>query len=507
MVRKAVIGVAIAGAAMLGGGLYAQAGGKTVWDGIYSEAQATAGGALYNENCAACHGVSLGGTGEAPTLSGAEFIATWNGLTVGDLFDRIRTTMPFDRPGALTRDQYAQVVAYVLKFNGYPAGQSDMSGRSEMLATIKMLSQKPAATADASRAMPAGAVHAMALQAAAPAAAATMQAQQQAAQTQNWPRVDMALPHNAYPNPYKAADANFLKLPAGRVMGSSSTVATDSKGNIWVAERCGANNCATSDIDPIMQFDRNGNFIKAFGGGMFAFPHGMYIDAQDNIWLTDERAANGKGSTVTKFSPDGKVLMQLGKPGVAEDGQYTFLEPNAALVAPNGDIFVASGHENGKPATIKKYDRNGKFLTQWGTTGAGQGQLNVPHALAMDSKGRLFVADRWNDRIQIYDQNGKLLDSWTQFGRPSGLYIDRNDIVYSADSESRFPPGYGYHPNWARGIRIGSARTGQVQYFIPDTFDRPNATATSGEEGVWAGPDGTVWGAQVQQRRIVRYTR
>jgi len=131
----------------------------------------------------------------------------------------------------------------------------------------------------------------------------------------------------------------------------------------------------------------------------------------------------------------------------------------------------------------------------------------VPHALAFDSRGRLFVADRWNDRIQIYDQDGKLLDSWTQFGRPSGLYIDKRDIVYSADSESRFPQGYGYHPNWKRGIRIGSARDGKVTAFIPDTFATPDATATSGEEGVWAAKDGTVWGAQVQQRAIVRYVR
>jgi sugar lactone lactonase YvrE len=312
---------------------------------------------------------------------------------------------------------------------------------------------------------------------------------------------------NKQPNPYRS-ELNFLKLPPGRVMGSTSAVATDSRGHIWVAERCGANSCATSSIDPIMEFDAQGNFIKAFGGGLTVFPHGFTIDAQDNIWLTDARAMPGKGATVMKFSPEGKLLLTLGKPGVQGRSPDLFTEPNAVAVARDGTVFVSDGHEADRGvARILKYDANGKFLLQWGQPGKGKADLEVPHALAIDSKGRLYVGDRWNNRVQVYTPMGKLLKSWTQFGRPSGLYIDANDILYSADSESRRPVGYGYNPGWQRGIRIGSVRNGKVTAFIADPEPDPDKYATSGPEGIWVGRDGTIYGAQVKERTVARHMR
>ena len=312
---------------------------------------------------------------------------------------------------------------------------------------------------------------------------------------------------NKQPNPYRS-ELGFLKLPPGRVMGSTSAVAVDSKGHIWVAERCGANNCGTSAIDPIMEFDAAGNFIKAFGGGLTVFPHGFYIDAADNVWLTDARVSAGKGATVMKFSPDGKLLMTLGKPGVQGKGTDVFTEPNAVIVARNGDIFVSDGHEADRGvARILKYDKTGKYLMQWGQPGKGQGDLEVPHALAMDSKGLLYVGDRWNNRVQVYTQKGKLLKSWTQFGRPSGLFIDANDILYSGDSESRRPVGYGYNPGWQRGIRIGSVKDGKVTAFIPDPDPAPDAGATSGAEGLWVDKAGIIYGAQVKERTVARHIK
>lgn len=462
--------------------LNAQEVAPTIWDGVYTAAQAERGQAAYNEKCTFCHGATLGGTGEAPGLAGPEFLSNWNGLTAGDLFERIRTTMPFDAPASLSRDSYADIVAFILKSNGLPAGAKDLDRRTEVLQGIKMVAQRPANAAPAAAAPSAGA-------SAAPAAAIE------------------SLPQNAYPNPYKA-DKTFFKLPAGRTMGSSSAVGVDSKGHIWIAERCGANSCANSPLDPIMEFDAQGNFIKAFGAGKFLFPHGFFIDSKDRIWVTDGEAKDGKGYQVFAFDRNGKVLMTLGKPGVAGDGPDVFNEPNAVLVTPQGTIFVADGHTAYKTnARIVKFDAKGKFIKQWGTHGDGPGQLEVPHALAMDSKGRLFVGDRWNSRIQIYDQDGKLLDSWKQFGRPSGLFIDKNDILYSADSESREPEGYGHNPGWKRGIRIGSVKDGKVTAFIPDTFATPDKSATSGEEGVTADRNGVVYGAQVQQRAVVRYTK
>src|SRR5271167_4827232 len=224
---------------------------------------------------------------------------------------------------------------------------------------------------------------------------------------------DNAAP-NSQPNPYRRID-NFFKLPPGRTMGSSSAVAVDHRGHIWVAERCGANSCANSRIDPIMEFDAGGNFIKAFGGGMMLFPHGFFIDKADHIWVTDGQVGGGKGDDVLEFDQNGKLLRTLGKPGIAGDGPDTFSGPSAVLLAPNGDIFVGDGHEEGKGnARIVKFDKNGVFLMQWGGHGSGPGQLEVPHTLAMDSRGRLFVGDRGNSRIQIFSQDGKLLDIWTQ---------------------------------------------------------------------------------------------
>ena len=316
---------------------------------------------------------------------------------------------------------------------------------------------------------------------------------------------------NSQPNPYNV-DYHFFKLPPGRVMGSSSAVAVDSRGHVWVVDRCAANSCAQSDLDPIMEFDAEGNFIKAFGKGLFVFPHGFYIDSNDHLWVTDmlfQKNDLGKGSQVIEFDTDGNELRRLGKPGVMGTGTDEFYQPSAVLVTDDGTIFVVDGHEDNAPlARVMKFAPDGSFLKQWGgPPGGEQGQLQSPHAIAIDSEGKLYVGDRWNNRVQIYDQEGELLGSMEQFGRPSGLYIDKNDILYSADSESREPEGYGHNPGWKRGIRIGSVKDGIVQSFIADTHPNPDAFATTNAEGIWADDNGVIYGAQVGERTVARYTR
>ena len=214
-------------------------------------------------------------------------------------------------------------------------------------------------------------------------------------------------PPNSQPNPFRTLE-NWFKLPAGRMWGSTSAVDIDRDGaSIWVAERCGANTCAGKMDPPILKFDQSGTLVKSFGGGMFVFPHGIAVDKDGNIWVTDGQGRDGKGHQVFKFSPDGEVLMTLGKAGVAGDGPDTFNQPDDVAIAPNGDIFDSDGHTPAMGnARVMKFTKDGKFIKQRGKHGSGPGEFEVPHALAFDSRGRLFVGDRANNRIQIFDQDG-----------------------------------------------------------------------------------------------------
>ncbi len=305
------------------------------------------------------------------------------------------------------------------------------------------------------------------------------------------------------PNPYRTIEG-WAKLPEGRVWGATSAVDIDKDGHgVWVAERCGANSCANSTLDPILHFDSTGRLIKAFGAGIFAFPHGIFVDREGNVWVTD-----GQGShQLFKFSPDGKLLMVVGKKGGGRDGEF-FYQPNDVLVAPSGDIFVSEGH-GGDVSRITKLSRDGTLIKTIGRKGSGRVEFDQPHGLAMDSQGRLFVADRSNNRIQILDQNGGFIAEWKQFSRPSGLYIDKHDMLYVADSESGDAEGkYGYNPGWKRGIRVGSAKDGSVIAFIPDPKPNPNGPgSTSAAEGVAADVDGVIYGAEVGPRGIKRYVK
>jgi len=318
-------------------------------------------------------------------------------------------------------------------------------------------------------------------------------------------------PTNDLPNPYRTVEG-WAKMPEGRTWGATSAVdiAPDGK-SIWVAERCGANSCVGSDLPVVLKFDASGKLVKSFGAGMFIFPHGIHVDREGNVWVTDgipPAPANqpppaGKGHIVVKFSHEGKVLLTLGKPGVAGNAPDTFNQPSDVITAPNGDIFVADGHGGNSNARIVKFSKDGKFIKTWGKKGTAPGEFDTPHALAMDSRGRLFVADRNNNRLQIFDQDGNFLEEWKQFSRISGLYIDKNDVLYAADSESNTRR----HPGWKRGIRIGSAKDGKVTAFIPDPEANPDTAATSAAEGVAADAAGNIYGAEVGPRALKKYVR
>src|SRR5262245_41623539 len=150
---------------------------------------------------------------------------------------------------------------------------------------------------------------------------------------------------NSQPNPYSTVEG-WAKMPEGRTWGSTSAVEIDRDGrSIWVAERCGANNCGDSNLAVLLKFDADGKLVKSFAGGLFVFPHGIHVDPEGNVWVTDARGKEGKGHQVIKFSPDGKQLLTLGKAGVTGNDNETFNQPSDVAVASNGDIFVADGHE------------------------------------------------------------------------------------------------------------------------------------------------------------------
>jgi streptogramin lyase len=297
---------------------------------------------------------------------------------------------------------------------------------------------------------------------------------------------------------------NWGTLPSARTFGSVSGISIDSKGHIWALDRCGANSCANQTSDPVLEFDASGKLIRSFGGSVIVFPHGIYVDPSDNVWVTDGQGIGGKGQQVFKFSPEGKVLLVLGKAGVAGEGPDTFNRPSAVAIASNGDIFVADGHhEDDSNARVVKFSKDGKFLMAWGKKGKSPGEFNDPHDIAIDSRGRVFVADRSNSRIQLFDQSGKFLESWTQFGRPSGIYIDKNDVMYVCDNTDE------RYPEWKRGIRVGSAKTGQISAFIPDETQGENAHELYGfgGESIVADAHGNIYVGQVRRKMITEFVK
>jgi sugar lactone lactonase YvrE len=342
-------------------------------------------------------------------------------------------------------------------------------------------------------------------------------------------------PTNNAPNPY-VTETGWAKMPEGRAWGATSAVDVDPDGeSIWVAERCGANTCwdaaagRPSPLDVVLKFDAKGNLVRSFGQGLFVFPHGIHVDREGNVWVTDgqdnfPRRARGAaadsplppmpsriiGHQVYKFSPDGKLLLTLGKAGGNRPNEpadpSSFYQPNDVITNAAGEIFVAEGH-GATHARIAKFDRTGKFIKAWGSRGSGPGEMDQPHALAFDSKGRLVVADRSNNRLQIFDQDGKLLEhGYEQFSRLSGIWIDGQDMLYGTDSESGSvsPP----RKAWQRGIRIGSLRDGpntKVIAFIPDPVENP--PSTSAAEGIAVDRAGRIYGAEVGPRALKRYVR
>ena len=209
-----------------------------------------------------------------------------------------------------------------------------------------------------------------------------------------------------------------------------------------------------------------------------------------------------KGIQVFKFSSAGKLLMTIGKAGVAGNGPDTFDRPSGVAVTARGEIFVTDGH--GKNDRVVKFSKDGRFIKAWGKHGAGPGEFDQPHDICFDSKGRVFVADRSNNRVQIFDQEGRFIDQWKQFGRPSAIFIATDDTLYTSDSESDSKR----NPGRTRGIYVGSAKDGTVTAFIPDPDpDLQETVRISGASGIAADAMGTIYAADVGPHRLRKYVK
>ena len=308
------------------------------------------------------------------------------------------------------------------------------------------------------------------------------------------------------PNPTSEVILNWAPLPDGRVWGSTAGIDIGPDGHVWAYDRCGGGldgGCETNpELDPIFKFDRNtGEVLTSFGAGLFVTPHGFHVDSDGNVWVTDfaGNEAGTKGHQVIKFSPEGEVLMRLGEAGVAGSGPGQLNQPCDVITAPNGDIFVSDGHSGqgadpppGSTGRILKFDKDGNFIKEWGEIGFRPGQFRTPHALAFDSQGRLYVADRGNHRIQIFDQDGNLLEIHNQYGRISGLFITDDDTLYAIDSESDMER----HPGWMTGVRIGPAAEDRPTAFIPPHAHETRVLQGVAGEGVAVDADGNVYAAE-----------
>ena len=230
-------------------------------------------------------------------------------------------------------------------------------------------------------------------------------------------------------------------LPAGRVLGSAAGVAVNSRGEVLVFHRAGRVWSEPLPTDAIAAptiavFDqRTGKFLREFGSGLFAMPHGLSVDQQDNLWATDVALHQ-----VFKLSPAGKVLLTLGERTVAGDDGGHFNRPTQVAVASDGTVLVADGYRNTR---IARFSPGGTLLGQWGTPGNRPGEFQTPHAIAIDGRGRILVADRQNDRVQVFDSAGKFVEAWSSplIGRPYGIAVIGPDRYAIADGGEQ--PGNG----------------------------------------------------------------
>jgi DNA-binding beta-propeller fold protein YncE len=263
------------------------------------------------------------------------------------------------------------------------------------------------------------------------------------------------------------------KLPKDVTLGPVSAVATDSADRVFVFHR---------GKQPVLVFDRDGTFLRSWGDDQINTAHGLRIDHENNVWITDIGHHQ-----VFKFDPAGKPLMTLGKKGKPGDGPDSFNRPTDVAVAATGEFYVSDGYGNSR---VLKFSKEGKLLKQWGQKGKGPGQFNLPHAICLDAQGKVYVADRENNRIQVFDADGNYLTEWKEGGAPYGLYLTRDGRMFVADGVA----------NWVKVLdregkaigRFGGPGKGAGQFALPHML--------------CVDSQGAVYVAEVDGKRVQKFT-
>jgi DNA-binding beta-propeller fold protein YncE len=269
---------------------------------------------------------------------------------------------------------------------------------------------------------------------------------------ERYPKINLAVGYQHDPNwPQKPAEAVWAAMPG---------VAVDANGHIWTFNR--------GNI-PIQVYTADGALVRMWGQGEFKNPHHIKIDREGNVWVSDTLL-----HTVRKCTPDGKVLLTLGTPGEAGTDEKHLNQPTDMAITPSGEVFVADGYGNNR---VVHFDAQGRFVKAWGKLGIGPGEFSLPHAIVVDSRGRLYVADRNNARVQVFDQSGKFLAEWRNLITPWGIWITPKDEIYVCGSSPML---------WSetRGSMLSIPPKDQVvMRFDPDGRVRQIWTFPKGEDG------------------------
>lgn len=271
--------------------------------------------------------------------------------------------------------------------------------------------------------------------------------------------------------PYQV-DPEWPRLPAGWTFEETPGVAVDAREHVFAFHR---------GRHSIIEFDKSGNVVRSWGDGTFVRPHGLRFDQEGNLWAADDQ-----GHIVVKMDALGRVRMVLGRKNTKGETKDTFNRPTDLAFTPNGDFYVSDGYGNSR---VVKFNKDGKFLTAWGKKGSGEGEFNLPHAVAVDKNGRVYVGDRENYRMQVFDANGKFITQWKHVGSPWGIAIPGDGFIYMCDG----------HNNRILKLNMDGTIAGVVGESgkLPGQLDYVHHMAV--------GPSGSIYTAEIKNWRVQKF--